>query len=150
MFGALGAAPTPIPASEMYVALQTHVVDAQENPFTIVETYRLFEVQKYLSVTNHMWSNFWIVANADAFGELPPDLQRLLRETLDRYALSNRREMGFRNGSLSDKLTRLGMQINAVETAPFRAKLADFYAKEKVEFGGAAWSLLETACGRLA
>ncbi len=149
MFGALGASPTPIAANEMYVALQTHVVDAQENPFTIVETFRLFEVQKYLSVTNHMWSNFWLVANADAFHALPPEFQTMLREEIDRYALTNRREMELRNASLAEKLTRLGMKINVVDVAPFRAKLRGFYEKEQAAFGTDAWGLLEGAAGKL-
>jgi TRAP-type C4-dicarboxylate transport system substrate-binding protein len=149
MFGALGASPTPIAANEMYVALQTHVVDAQENPFTIVETFRLFEVQTFLSVTNHMWSNFWIVANADAFNGLPSELQTILREEMDRYALTNRREMELRNASLADKLTRLGMKINVVDVGPFRAKLRGFYDKEQAAFGSDAWTLLENAAGKL-
>jgi TRAP-type C4-dicarboxylate transport system substrate-binding protein len=149
MFGALGASPTPIAANEMYVALQTHVVDAQENPFTIVETFRLFEVQKYLSVTNHMWSNFWLVANADAFHALPPEFQTMLREEIDRYALTNRREMELRNASLAEKLTRLGMKINVVDVAPFRTKLRGFYEKEQAAFGADAWALLEGAAGKL-
>ena len=151
MFRELGAAPTPIAASEMYTALQTHVVDAQENPFTILETYRLFEVQKYVSVTNHMWSNFWVVANADAFNGLPKDLQQILREEIDAKALTNRREMEISNASLEEKMGRVyRMQINAVDGAPFRAKLRPFYAKEKGEFGADAWSLLEKSVGTLA
>ena len=75
MFKTLGASPTPIDASNMYTALQTHIVDAQENPFVIMLTYRLFEVQKYISVTNHMWSNFWITANAGYWRRLPAGLQ---------------------------------------------------------------------------
>ena len=150
MFKQLGAAPTPIAASEMYTALQTHVVDAQENPFTILETYRLFEVQKYVSVTNHMWSNFWIVANADAFGALPPDLQAILRSEINAKALSNRREMELSNASLAEKMGRVyRMQINQVDTPPFRAKLKPFYAKEKGDFGPEAWSLLERSVGSL-
>ncbi|GAC1432043.1 MAG: TRAP transporter substrate-binding protein [Candidatus Velthaea sp.] len=149
MFSALGASPTPINASEMYTAMQTHIVDAQENPFTILETYRLFEVQKYISVTNHMWSNFWVVANADAYKNLPPDLQTILRNAVNQMALLNRREMELSNNSLADKLTRLGMKINIVETAPFRARLKDFYAKYKGEYGSAAWDLLESSVGRL-
>ena len=58
LFKSLGRQPTPINFSEVYTALQTKVVDGQENPFAIIETARLFEVQKYLSVTNHMWSGF--------------------------------------------------------------------------------------------
>ena len=149
MFSALGAAPTPIAASEMYTALQTHVVDAQENPFTIIETYRLFEVQKYISVTNHMWSNFWVVANADAFKSLPPDLQQILRGAVNKYALTDRGEMEIRNGSLADKLARLGMRINTVDTVPFRARLRDFYADERGDFGNDAWTLLEKSVGTL-
>ena len=150
MFHELGAAPTPIAASEMYTALQTHVVDAQENPFTILETYRLYEVQKYVSVTNHMWSNFWLVANADAFKSLPPDLQTVLRDAMNTYALTNRREMELSNASLAEKMGRVyGMKINAVETAPFRARLKPFYAREKADFGPDAWSLLERSVGTL-
>jgi len=150
MFKTLGAAPTPIAASEMYTALQTHVVDAQENPFTILETYRLYEVQKYVSVTNHMWSNFWVVANADAFAKLPPDLQRILRDSVNRFAISNRRQMQISNDSLAEKMGRVyKMQINAVETAPFREKLRPFYVQEKAEFGPEAWALLERSVGTL-
>ena len=151
MFRTLGAAPTPIAASEMYTAMQTHVVDGQENPFTIIETYRLFEVQKYISITNHMWSNFWLVANADAFKSLPPDLQTILRDAIDKYATSNRREMELSNASLAEKMSRVyRMQINTVDTAPFRAKLKPFYASERGEFGETAWGLLEKSVGSLA
>jgi tripartite ATP-independent transporter DctP family solute receptor len=149
MFRALGAAPTPINASEMYTALQTHVVDAQENPFAILESYRLYDVQKYLSVTNHMWSNFWVVANAGAYRALPPDLQRLLRDTINEMALVNRRETELSNASLEDKLGRRGMVVNRVATAPFRAKLKDFYAAERDQFGAAAWGMLEAGVGHL-
>ncbi len=150
MFRTLGAAPTPIAASEMYTALQTHVVDAQENPFTILETYRLFEVQKYISVTNHMWSNFWLVANAEAYRSLPPDLQTILRDAMNEYALTNRREMELSNASLAEKMARVyRMQINTVDTAPFRAKLKPFYASERSDFGETAWGLLEKSVGAL-
>jgi TRAP-type transport system periplasmic protein len=149
MFQALGAAPTPINADEMYVALQTHIVDAQENPFTIIQSYRLFEVQKYVSVTNHMWSNFWVVTNAGALNALPPDLRAILRNAVNEGALANRRDMQLSNDSLEDKLARLGMRINHPQTAPFRARLGDFYAKYRGRFGTEAWSLLEATVGRL-
>lgn len=149
LFKTLGAAPTPINASEMYTALQTHIVDAQENPFTILVTYRLYEVQKYVSVNNHMWSNFWITANADAYRALPSDLQTILRDATNRMALFNRREMQLSNDSLAEKLTRLGMKINQVDTRPFRAKLPEFYSKYRMKFGDEAWRLLEASVGRL-
>jgi tripartite ATP-independent transporter DctP family solute receptor len=149
LFRTLGAAPTPIAASEMYTALQTHVVDAQENPFTIIQTYRLFEVQKYISVTNHMWSNFWVTANAAAFSRLPSDLQQILRDEVDRMALSQRRDMQLSEASLAEKLSRLGMMVNRVDTVPFRARLGDFYAKYREKYGDEAWTALEASVGKL-
>ena len=151
MFKALGASPTPINANEMYTALQTHVVDAQENPLVIELTFRMYEVQKYLSMTNHMWSNFWTVVNNDSMTGLKPDMQALLKSTMDYYALQNRAETEALNNSLGDKLTRLGLKINTVDPAPFRAKLAasGFYSKYKSQYGDANWSLLEAAAGKL-
>jgi TRAP-type C4-dicarboxylate transport system substrate-binding protein len=96
-----------------------------------------------------MWSNFWVVANFDAFHALPPDLRRILRDAVNEYALTDRSEMALRNDSLAEKLTRLGMRINKVETAPFRAKLEGFYRKEKSDFGNEAWTLLENSVGTL-
>jgi TRAP-type transport system periplasmic protein len=149
LFTTLGASPTPIAASEMYTALQTHIVDAQENPFTIIQTYKLYEVQKYISVTNHMWSNFWITANAAAYRALTPDLQRILREAANRAALVNRREMQASNESLAAALGVQGMRINRVDTMPFRAKLGSFYAKYRAKYGDEAWRLLEASVGKL-
>jgi len=149
LFKTLGASPTPIAASEMYTALQTHIVDAQENPFTIIQTYKLFEVQKYISVTNHMWSNFWITANAAAYHALAPDLQQILRDGMNRAALSNRRDMQASNDSLAATLTAAGMTVNQVDTPPFRAKLGPFYEKYRTAYGDEAWRLLEASVGKL-
>ena len=151
MFKALGASPTPINANEMYTALQTHVVDAQENPLVIEKTFRLYEVQKYLSMTNHMWSNFWTVVNNDTMAGLKPDQQALIKSTMDFYALQNRAQTEALNNSLGDQLTRLGLKINTVDPAPFRAKLAasGFYGKYKAQYGDANWSLLEASAGKL-
>jgi TRAP-type C4-dicarboxylate transport system substrate-binding protein len=97
-----------------------------------------------------MWSNFWLVANEAAFKGLPPDLQTILRDAMNKYALSNRREMELSNASLAEKMGRVyGMKINQVETAPFRARLKPFYAREKADFGSEAWGLLERSVGNL-
>ena len=107
-------------------------------------------MQKYVSVTNHMWSNFWLVANADAYKALPPDLQTILRDAMNKYALTNRREMELSNASLAEKMGRVyRMQINTVDTGPFRTKLKPFYASERADFGDTAWSLLEKSVGSL-
>ena len=64
MFKALGASPASINFSELYTALQTKVVDGQENPLALIRAAKLYEVQKYCSLTNHMWDGFLSSANA--------------------------------------------------------------------------------------
>jgi len=150
LFRTLGAAPTPIPGAELYLALQTHVVDGQENALAGIEATRLYEVQKYLSFTNHMWAGYWMLANGDAWHALPPQIQTVVQRANARYALAQRRDIALLNVSLADKLARRGMEIHHVEQRPFREKLRPFYAKWKAEFGESAWSALERSAGALA
>lgn len=149
MFTSLGANPTPINAAELYTSLQTHIVDGQENPFIVAEYWRLYEVQKYISVTNHMYSAIWNMANADAWKSLPPDLQKIVRDNLNAAGLLQRRDLLSLNASLRDKLSRRGMQINDVDTAPFRSKLGAFYTRWKKDLGDSAWAMLEQHSGKL-
>ena len=78
MFKALGAAPASLQFSEVYSALQTKIVDAQENPLPIIQVAKLYEVQKYCSLTNHIWDGFWFIANGRAWRRLPADLQKIV------------------------------------------------------------------------
>ena len=64
--------------SEVYSALQTSLADGQENPLAVIDTAKLYEVQKYLSVTNHMWDGFWFLANRRALEALPPDAREIV------------------------------------------------------------------------
>ena len=75
LFKALGASPTPLNFAEVYSALQSKVVDGQENPLAIIYTAKLYEVQKYCSMTNHMWDGYWFMGNKKLFEQLPSDLQ---------------------------------------------------------------------------
>ena len=152
LFRSLGAAPSPLNFNEVYTALQTHVFDGQENPYAIIETARLFEVQKYLSVTNHMWSAYHFLGNQDAWKALPPDVQRIVDRNLTKYALLQRRDTQLRNDSLAEKLVRQGMTLNRADAQSLRAKLSSsgFYAKWRDKFGAQAWALLEKTSGKLA
>ena len=152
LFKSLGAAPAPLNFSELYTALQTHVFDGQENPYAIIDVGRLYEVQKYLSVTNHMWSAFHFLGNQEAWNAMPRDVQSIVERNLTKYALLQRRDTQLRNDSLSDKLARRGMAINRADTSGFRAKLSTsgFYTKWQGKFGAQAWSLLEKTSGKLA
>jgi TRAP-type transport system periplasmic protein len=149
LFTALGASPTPIDGANLYTSLQTHVVDGQETPLAVIEADHVYEVQKYLSLTNHMWSNFWLVSNADAYHALPADLQQILDRNMDAASELQRRDMLGLTQSLITKLTGQGLAYNACEPATFRAKLKGFYAQYRAQFGSAEWDLLEKYTGKL-
>ncbi len=78
LFKALDAGPAPINFNELYSALQTKVVEGQENPLAIIATTRLYEVQKSCSLTGHVWDGYWILGNKRAFERLPKDLQEVV------------------------------------------------------------------------
>ena len=149
LFKTLGAQVATINISEAYSALQTHVVDGQENPYIVIEFQRFFEVNKYLSVTNHMWDGYWFLANLDAWKALGPDNQKIVSKYADIYSRGERRDNNNFNIALAEKLGRQGMAINTADTSTFKAKLPDFYARWKNEFGATAWSIMEKYTGKL-
>jgi tripartite ATP-independent transporter DctP family solute receptor len=150
LFKSLGASPTPINFSELYTALQTHVVDGQENPLLNIEVARFFEVQKYVSMTSHMWSGYWLLSSAEVWKGLPPDIQAVVTKNAEIYGLRQRASVMALNDSLVGKLRSQGMTINTPDRAPMRAHLGDFYKSMKSAFGTTAWDTLESYTGKLA
>jgi len=151
MFKAFGAAPTGINFSEVYSALQTKVVEGQENPLAIIETAKLYEVQKYVSMTNHMWDGFWFLANQEAWNKLPKNLQDIVQRNINEAALRERADVKTLNDSLTAKLQSQGMTFNKPAPAPFREVLAKagFYSQWQNQYGSTAWALLEKYAGKL-
>ena len=147
LFKALGANPTPINFNEVYTALQTKVVDGQETPLVTIEVSRLFEVQKYLSMTNHLWAGDWLIANADTWASLGPELQGIIERNNTKYALLERQASMAQNAALAGKLTAQGLTINTTDPAQFRARLGTFYSYWSKEFGPTLWGLLEEGVG---
>jgi tripartite ATP-independent transporter DctP family solute receptor len=149
MFQALGASPASINFNEVYSALQTHIVDGQENPMVVIDTAKLYEVQKYLSRTKHMWDGYWVLANARALDRLKPQDQAAVINELNRAALEQRADAEKLNNQLGDKLKASGLQFNDVDPAPFREKLvaAGFYADWRRKYGDEAWGVLAEASG---
>ncbi|HEX2725874.1 MAG TPA: TRAP transporter substrate-binding protein [Beijerinckiaceae bacterium] len=151
MFKALEAAPASINFSEVYTALQTKIVDGQENPLAIIATAKLYEVQRYCSLTNHMWDGFWFLANRRAWERLPQDLQGIVAKHVNAAGENERRDVAKLNASLQDELAGKGMVFNRPDLAPFRDKLrkAGFYAEWKGKYGDEAWAILEKFTGKL-
>jgi TRAP-type transport system periplasmic protein len=151
-FTSLGASPTPISLSELYTSLQTHVVDAQENPLLLIEQQKFFEVQKYVSMSDHIWSGYWTLVNQDVWNRMPKDTQTIVASEMNRAVLLARNDNLILSRSVRDKLTRRGMIFNDVDKDSFRKKLSDakYYDRWKAEFGTKAWAALERYSNRLA
>src|SRR6266704_956816 len=152
LFKALEAGPAPINFNEVYSALQTKVVDGQENPLPIIATTRLYEVQKSCSLTGHVWDGYWILGNKRAFERLPKDMQEVVTRELDRSAADQRADVAKLSVSLRQDLSAKGIQFFEVDREPFRQALAktSFYKDWKAKYGEEAWSQLEKFSGKLA
>jgi tripartite ATP-independent transporter DctP family solute receptor len=150
VFTALEAQPVTINIRELYAALKSRQVDGQENPLVITEVNRLYEVTKYVSTTNHMWSGFNLLANLKFWNSLPEDVQEIVQRNVKKYVAMQRAYTDNLNRELGDKLAARGMIFNTADVSTFRAKLGGgFYQRWKNEFGPTAWSLLEREVGKL-
>ncbi len=151
MFKAFEAAPASINFSEVYSALQTKVVEGQENPLAIISTAKLYEVQKYCSLTNHMWDGFWFLANRRAWEAVPADMRPIVAKHINAAAVLERADVAKLNAGLQQDLAGKGLAFNQPTVAPFRDKLrsAGFYAEWKGKYGDQAWELLEKSVGKL-
>lgn len=152
MYKAFDAAPASINFSEVYSALQTRIVEGQENPLAIISTAKLYEVQKFCSLTNHMWDGFWFLANKRAWERLPEDLRTIVAKNINAAGLNQRADVAKLNAGLQQELAGKGLTFNQPTIAPFREKLraAGFYAEWKGKYGDQAWALLEKSVGKLA
>jgi len=152
MFKAFDAAPASINFSEVYSALQTKIVEGQENPLALISTAKLYEVQKYCSLTNHMWDGYWFLANHDAWEALPEDVRKIVAKNINAAAVKARADTEKLNATVKDDLAAKGLIFNQPDVAPFREKLrsAGFYSEWKGKYGEQAWALLEKAVGKLA
>jgi TRAP-type transport system periplasmic protein len=149
-FKALGAAPTPMELAQTYTSLQTHLIDGSENSYALIDQFHWYEVQKYLSITNHIWAGDWLIANGEKWNALPADIQAVVEKSAAKYALLQRRDSELLNASVADKLKREGMLFNTTDREAFRSRLGPAYQEWKKEFGGTVWEALEKYTGKLA
>jgi tripartite ATP-independent transporter DctP family solute receptor len=150
VFSALEAEPVTINIRELYEALKTRRVDGQENPLVIVEVNKLYEVTRYVSVTNHMWSGFNLLANLRFWNALPEDTQEIVKRNVQKYVAAQRAYTDNLNRQLGERLAQRGLIFNDADVASFRAKLGGgFYQRWRKEFGATAWAILENEVGKL-
>jgi tripartite ATP-independent transporter DctP family solute receptor len=151
LFSGLGALPSSISYSELYSALQTHIVEGQENPLAQVSTGKLYEVQKYCALSNHCWSGYWVIGNRRALSSLPGEIATILNESFDAAAIKERADLLEMDRSLQAELTAKGMVFSKPDPTQFRAALvkAGFYGQWQKTYGAEAWEQLEKYTGKL-
>jgi tripartite ATP-independent transporter DctP family solute receptor len=151
MFEAFGAAPASINFNEVYSALQTKIVEGQENPLVNIETAKLYEVQKYISMTRHMWDGFILLGNGRNWKSLPPDVQAVIAKNFNASAEDQRTDYANSDGKMRTLLEQQGMLFNEPDPEEFRQALikSGFYDKWKAKYGAEAWAVLEKFTGRI-
>jgi tripartite ATP-independent transporter DctP family solute receptor len=148
-FSAFGAQPVTTSANLIYDALKSGKVEAQENPLGIVEGFKLYELVKYVSLTNHMWSGFNAMAHLATWKALPDDIKGTIERNFTKYVRQQRQDQAALNASLRDDFVKRGLVFNEIDQAAFRAKLPGVYASWKERLGSKCWSLVEAEVGKL-
>lgn len=127
MFSQWGSNPTPMAFSEVFVGLQTGVVDGQENPLTNIEGAKLNEVQKYLSMTDHVYSPIWLMAGVGGWNKFPEEIQSAIHaaaKEAQQWSLSQGERM---DKDLLASFQAAGMVVNQADKASFIAASQPVY-----------------------
>jgi TRAP-type C4-dicarboxylate transport system substrate-binding protein len=145
----LGTEPVVANLDKLYETLKSGAAEAQADPFAIIELLKLYEVQKYVSVTNHTWSGFNLITNRKLWQRFPPTVQDVIERNVAKFATLQRADNDTLNTEARARLMRRGMTFNETETSSFRTRLQPFYGRWKETLGRQCWSLLEAHVGTL-
>ena len=137
MFKAYGANPSPMKFSEVFTALQTGVMDGQENPFSQIVSGKFYEVQKYLSITGHVYSPAYLIVSTKHFAKLPPDVQKVLEQTAKETQAFVYAKAAKDDELLLDKMKKTGIKVNYADKDAFIAASKPIYDKFSSEVPGA-------------
>jgi TRAP-type transport system periplasmic protein len=150
-YKALGAEPKIVGFNQLYQALAERRVDGQENPLVIAEENKLYEVCRYLSLTNHQWAGYNMIANSAYWQRLPADIQDMVIRAAKIYVGQQRAFVRAANASLEQSLRGHGMIVNTVDVGSFRQRLvgAHFYRDWRQSTGDKAWALMEATVGKV-
>lgn len=136
LFGILEANPQQIPVAELYTALETGVVDAQDHPIWVVEAFKFYEVQKYLSLSQHAFSALTLAMNLDSFNKLTADEQKVVLDAAAKAVAFQRTENRAAEEKQITFLESQGMEVNRdVDGAAFQKAAAPVWESFKEENG---------------
>lgn len=132
---AVGANPSPIAFSEVYLALQQGVVDAQENPLPTIKAKKFYEVQKYISLTGHLQGSVLTVASDRLWASLSPEDERIFTETLKQAAANVSADTRQSEKDLIAWFEEQGTEILTVDRSIFRKQVLPSHQDVKEKLG---------------
>ncbi len=144
LFQSLGANPTPMSLAETFMALQTGVIDGQENPLSQIHSQKFHEVQEYLSLTGHVYTPAYLLAGAARWRALPLDVQEIVERTaqdLQLYVYAQAEELEQR---LLADLEASGIKVNRADRARFIAAGGPMFERFGAEVPGGK-AMIESA-----
>ncbi len=149
LFSELGASPVNLSLGELYPALQTGLVEGSDNPLWTLAAMRIYEVQKHITLTNHSWDAFVVVANSRAWARLPEDLQQLASKHFSLAAVAQREDVAKLEVEANAKLQANGMTIFQPPADLFRTALSktDYYQNWRQKIGPEGWAVLQRTAG---
>ena len=150
LFRTLGVLPATLNYADVYPALQTKVVEGMEGPIQGIYNSKMFEVTKYVAITNHMWDGFWLTLNPAFWNKMPENLRDIVTQELGLAADRMRAKIVTGEAQAQADLRAKGVTITNPDMAGFHKKLADagFYKTWRVKFKPEIWASLEQASGR--
>jgi tripartite ATP-independent transporter DctP family solute receptor len=137
MFQAYGANPSPMKFSEVFTALQTGVMDGEENPFTQIYSAKFQEVQKYLSLTGHVYTPAYLTVGRTKWESMPADVRKILEDTAKETQAYVYEVAAKDDDDLLGKLKAAGMQVNEADKDAFIAASKPIYEEFGKEAAGA-------------
>jgi tripartite ATP-independent transporter DctP family solute receptor len=135
-FEAMGAQATPMAMGELFTALQQGTLDAQENPLAIIDTNKFYEIQKYLSMTEHFYAPAPLFIATDYYNKMDPECQKIIEEAAIEAATYERQTLDEMNVTLKDSLADEGMETNDVDKSEFKKACQSVYDKFVAEGAG--------------
>ena len=148
-FKSLGAEVHTMNLASTYDALKSGQVEAQDDPWDVVELFKFYEVQKYGCVTDHSWSGYNLLTGLKVWQSLPADVQRVIEANTKKFVALQRADTDALNAALRRDLETKGMVFIDTDQASFRATLGSYYPRWKAHVGQRAWDLLEAEVGKL-
>jgi TRAP-type transport system periplasmic protein len=150
-FKTLGANAVPLPFSELFTALETKTVDGQENPYNTILSSKFYEVQKYLTVTNHVYSPWIVLVSKKYWDALSKDEQKVLMDAAKKSRDFEREDTRAEAGKALADLKAKGMQINELsptEANRMRDKLTQINATIATNVGMDLWKDTQAAVAK--